>query len=72
MPVSRLQQFSDMSDPWPLLFFTDNKGLLIRTAQRQAYIANYANATLAPDWDLIEEIVLQLRTLPVLPTFSNM
>jgi hypothetical protein len=69
--VSRLQKFTTRSEPWPILFSTDNKGLLIRIAQRQAYIANYANATLAPDWDLIEEIVVQLRALTILPTFKH-
>jgi hypothetical protein len=69
--VSRLQHFTDTSDPWPLHFPTDNKGLLTRIAQRQAYAANYANATLAPDWDLIEEIVSQLCALPVLPKFKH-
>jgi hypothetical protein len=69
--VSRLQKYTNTSDPWPLRFSTDNKALLIRISQHQAYVANYANTTLAPDWDFIEGIVLQLRALPVLPTFKH-
>jgi hypothetical protein len=69
--VSRLQLFVSTTAPWSLRFTTDNKGLLIRIGQRQNYDASYANATLAPDWDLVEEIVTQLRRLPVQPLFSH-
>jgi hypothetical protein len=44
---------------------------MIRIGQRQKYGASYANATLAPDWNLVEEIVAQLRLLPVEPFFFH-
>jgi hypothetical protein len=43
--------------------FSDNKGLLLRTCARLQYVNNYPNATLEPDWDLIEEICATLRTI---------
>lgn len=41
----------------PIIFFSDNKGLVARVHQRRQYDKPYPNATLAPDWDLIEQIV---------------
>jgi hypothetical protein len=44
--------------------FSDNKGLLLlRTRAHLQYVKNYPNATLAPDWNLIEEIYETLRTI---------
>jgi hypothetical protein len=40
----------------PTTFTSDNKGLLTRITQRSQYAYNYATATLAPDWDLIDEL----------------
>jgi hypothetical protein len=56
---------------WAVQFTTDNKGLLIRIDQRRQYAKSYANATLAPDWDIVEEIVTTLSLLLVTPSFSH-
>jgi hypothetical protein len=43
--------------------FSDNKGILLRPRARFQYVNNYPNATLTPDWDLIEEICATLRSI---------
>jgi hypothetical protein len=63
--VSHLITFTQSTEPWPVCFTADNKDLLIRIEQRRKYDNNYANAILAPDWDIVEEIVLTLRLLPI-------
>jgi hypothetical protein len=44
--------------------FSDNNGLVCRITQRQQYVDPYPNATLAPDWDVIEQIYQLLTGLP--------
>jgi hypothetical protein len=56
---------------WAVRFTTDNKGLLIRIDQSRQCDKSYANATLAPDWDIVEAIVSTLQLLPVTPSFSH-
>jgi hypothetical protein len=60
-----------MTAQWAVRFTTDNKGLLIRIDQRRQYEKSYANATLAPDWDIVEEIVSTLKLIPVTPSFTH-
>jgi hypothetical protein len=40
----------------PILSISDNKGLVTRVSDRHKYTMVYANATLAADWDLTEQI----------------
>jgi hypothetical protein len=40
----------------PTTFTSDNKGLLTRIKQRSQYLLTYATATLAPGWDLIDQL----------------
>lgn len=42
---------------------SDNQGMIRRLTERQKYSVAYANTTLAPDWDLIEEIHQVYSTL---------
>jgi hypothetical protein len=66
-----LQLFVQSTNIWAVQFTMDNKGLLIRIDQRRQYDKSYANATLAPDWDIVEEIVSTLILLLVTPSFSH-
>jgi hypothetical protein len=61
-----LTLFCDQPILRPTTFTSDNKGLLTRITQRSAYAYNYATATLAPDWDLIDKLHSSLAhfTLP--------
>jgi hypothetical protein len=54
--LHHLTIFCDQPILRPTHFKSDNKGLLTRITQRSAYAQNYATATLAPDWDLIDEL----------------
>jgi hypothetical protein len=40
----------------PTTFTTDNTGLLTRIKQRSQYLLNDAMVTLAPNWDLIDQL----------------
>jgi ribonuclease HI len=53
--IHRLSQYSGLS-PDKLDLFSDNKGLITRIHARRQYSKNHPNATLAPDWDLVEQI----------------
>jgi hypothetical protein len=53
---SHLTIFCDQPIHRPTTFTSDNKGLLTRITQQSQYAYNYATATLAPDWDLIDEL----------------
>jgi hypothetical protein len=45
---------------------------VIRITQRIQYKYNYAStAALAPDWDLVEEIMSQIRRMPVKAVFHH-
>ena len=48
----------------PIDFISDNQGLVTRINQRLAYARPYPNATLAADWDLVEQIVHTFHHLP--------
>lgn len=48
---------------YPLSFLADNSGLVSRVNNRQTFNSCYPNATLAPDWDVVEQIHLTLRKL---------
>lgn len=56
--LHHLQQFS--STPYPphlrVISMADNNGLVTSLVKRGEYATPYPNATLQPDWDLIEEI----------------
>lgn len=47
----------------PIHFLSDNSGLVRRVTQRLKYVVNYPNATLAPDWDIIEQIIFTFSRL---------
>ena len=50
-----------------LSLYTDNLGLVTRICSRQQYQTSFPSATLAADWDLIEEIYHQSTLLPSFP-----
>jgi hypothetical protein len=66
-----LQRFCSDQILRPTTFITDNKGLLMRIIQRCQYSANYATATLAPDWDLLEQIYDTIQDLSIPPKFKH-
>jgi hypothetical protein len=66
-----LHAFTQSPAIWSARFTTDNKGLLICIDQRQQFEKCYANVTLAPNWDIVEEIVSALKLFPITPTFSH-
>jgi hypothetical protein len=66
-----LQLFCSDTILRPTTFITDNKGLLMRIMQRCQYSANYATATLAPDWDLLKQIYDAIQDLTITPKFEH-
>ena len=67
--VHHLYKYTGITDtsasiPTPLTFISDNNGLVTRVTQRQQYDVAYPNATLAPDWDLVEQIIQIFQQLP--------
>jgi hypothetical protein len=66
-----LQNFCAAHIQRPTTFSTDNKGLLTRILQRCQYSANYATATLDPDWDILEQIYVAIQALKTPPTFDH-
>jgi hypothetical protein len=55
----------------PTIFTTDNKGLLTHILQRNGYAANFATATLAPNWDLVEDLHRALSHFKIPPEFAH-
>ena len=47
-----------------ITFATDNNGLVTRIKQRLEYTRPYPNSTLAPDWEIIEQIHQTIKLLP--------
>jgi hypothetical protein len=66
-----LTQFCAQPITRPTTFTTDNRGLLTRIRQRNEYITNFATATLAPDWDLVEDLHRALSHFPLPPEFAH-
>jgi hypothetical protein len=66
-----LQRFCSDQILQPTTFITDNKGLLMRIIQCCQYSANYATGTLAPDWDLLEQIYDAIQGLSIPPKFKH-
>jgi hypothetical protein len=60
-----LQRYTDTTIPAHLLLrlICDNSGLIQRLQKRQEYEVVYPNATLAPDWDLTEQIYRTHRSI---------
>lgn len=52
------------NSPHPITCFSDNSGLIHRIKQRHTYEIPYPNATLATDWDLVEQIWAVARSTP--------
>jgi hypothetical protein len=50
---------------------SDNQGLLTRITKRQHYSDNYATATLAADWDLIEQLHSSITEYITPPQFTH-
>ena len=44
---------------------SDNQGMIRRLRDRQSYQKVYPNSTMAPDWDILEEIVTTYRSAPI-------
>ena len=66
--LSHLHKYTNFQDSYdkiqiPITFLSDNKGLVTRIHQRMQYDKPYPNATLAPDWDLTEQIYATYSTL---------
>ena len=59
-PNSEQQLFS-------IIAFSDNSGLITRNQQRSKYSTLYPNATLDPDWDIVEQIYETSRLLQPSP-----
>jgi hypothetical protein len=55
----------------PTIFTTDNKGLLTRIRRRIEYDANFATATVAPDWYLVEDLHCALSHFKLPPEFAH-
>jgi hypothetical protein len=55
----------------PLVYTSDNLGLITRMNQRLQYDQCFSNATLAPDWDLTEAIYDNIQHLSTKPTFQH-
>jgi hypothetical protein len=69
--IYRLSKYSGLI-PDRLDMFSDNKGLLTRINARNKYTTNHPTATLAPDWDLVEEIHSTLKkTQALFPAFCT-
>jgi hypothetical protein len=69
--IHRLSQYSGLI-PNRLDLFSDNKGLLTRVQARNKYTTNHPNATIAPDWDLIDQFHSTLEeTNALFPTLST-
>lgn len=52
------------SHPQPILFVSDNLGLVTRVQQRLSYSTAYPNTTLLPDWDIVEQMYTLLTEIP--------
>jgi hypothetical protein len=69
--IYRLSQYSGLS-PNRLDLFSGNKDLLTQIQARSQHSTNHPNATLAPDWDLVEQIHRTLEdTKAQHPSFSH-
>jgi hypothetical protein len=56
--LHHLQQFTKITNPVssPVVAISDNQGMILSLTDRLTYKTVYPNATLQPDWDLLEEI----------------
>ena len=68
--IYHLSRFTGYQFPTKLRFTANNKGLIDRINSRLGYVVSYPNATLAPDWDLIELIYQSILEL-VTPAFDH-
>jgi hypothetical protein len=59
--------------PFPIRLhcFSDNNGLITRINQHHQYNDCYPTATLAPDWDLVEELFVATSNLDTTPSFQH-
>jgi hypothetical protein len=69
--LHHLQIFCGISILRLINLISDNQGLLTRITQRQHYSDNYATATLAADWDLIEQLNSSLTEYITSPKFTH-
>lgn len=61
--VAAMQSKQSTSLKPSVTFYSDNKGLVERVSNRLKYNENYPNATLKPDWDLVEQITATIRQI---------
>jgi hypothetical protein len=56
--LHHLQQFTNITNPVssPVVAISDSQGMILSLTDRLTYKTVYPNATLQPDWDLLEEI----------------
>jgi hypothetical protein len=54
----------------PFQFITDNQGLIRRVMTSLAYDDPYPNSTLAPHWDVVNEIVTTLQKMLIEHSFQ--
>jgi hypothetical protein len=69
--VQHIMLYCNVTDSFTMKLVTDNKGLLIRCQQRKQYPDSFPTATLASDWDVVEQIVSLLRQSSINPFFGH-
>jgi hypothetical protein len=67
----RLSQFCNCNHQWHVRYVSDNEGLITRATNRSKYTHSFPNATLAPDWDLVEEIYVTNATLNATASYRH-
>ena len=55
----------------PYKFITDNLGLIVRVRTSLKHTKPYPNSTLAPKWDVVNEIVTTLQKMPIEHSFQH-
>jgi hypothetical protein len=66
-----LCEFCATTPSWTIKMLTDNKGLLTRLERSLPYPEPFPNLTLAPDWDVTNEIACGLRTVAQVPLLQH-
>jgi hypothetical protein len=69
--VQHIMLYCNATDSFTMKLVTDNKGLLICCQQRMQYPDSFPTATLASDWDVVEQIVSLLRQTSINPFFGH-
>jgi len=67
----RLCDFCLVAPTWTIRMLTDNQGLLTRIASGLPHKDPFPNLTLAPDWDLTNEIIVGLQAMGKTPQLCH-